>query len=78
MKCPKAGCGGALYRFRPKHLVAACRRAETGQLMELSDRQWQQVGLMCGTCGYMEFYAQEPAEVLKEPGCYFESTESGA
>jgi predicted nucleic-acid-binding Zn-ribbon protein len=75
MKCPKKDCDGAMHRFRPKHLVIACHRADTGVLLELNERQWKQVGLMCGTCGYMEFYAEEPAEALQNPGGFFDSTE---
>jgi len=44
-------------------------------LLELSERQWKQVGLMCSTCGYMEFYAEEPTEALREPGEFFDRTE---
>ena len=75
MKCPKGGCDGMLYRFRPKHLVAACHRADTGVVLELGDRNWKQVGFMCGDCGYMEFYAEEPQKVLEDPVDYFDPTE---
>lgn len=75
MKCPKHTCNGTMYRFRPKHLVAACYRADTGVLLELQERQWKQIGFMCDQCGYMEFYAEEPANVLLEPGGFFDSTE---
>jgi len=75
MLCPKAGCGGTMYRFRPKHLVAACHRADTGVMIELQERQWKQAGFMCGKCGYMEFYAEEPQAALKEPGGFFDRTE---
>ena len=75
MKCPKAGCSGAMFRFRPKHLVTACHRADTGVLVELNEREWKQVGFMCGQCGYMEFYAEDPKEALREPGDFFDSTE---
>ncbi len=75
MNCPKEGCGGPLYRFRPKHLVTACHRADTGVLLELSEHQWKQVGLLCARCGYMEFYAEEPTEVLEAPEGFFDSTE---
>jgi len=75
MKCPKHGCNGTMHRFQPKHLVAACHRAATGVLLELQERQWKQVGFMCGQCGYMEFYAQEPGKALHDPGEFFDSTE---
>lgn len=75
MKRPKPGCGGTMCRFRPKHLVAACHRADTGVMLELTEREWKQVGLMCSCCGYMEFYAENPEEALKEPGDFFDNTE---
>lgn len=75
MKCPKPGCDGAMYRFRPKHLVAACYRAGTDVLIRFDEPGWAQVGLMCGTCGYMEFYAQDPRATLAQGEHLFELTE---
>ena len=75
MKCPKSGCGGIMRRFTPKHLVTACHRADTGVLLELRERVWKQVGFMCDRCGYLEFYAQDPSQVLQDPAGYFDSTE---
>ena len=77
MKCPKQGCDGIMYRFRPEHHVAACHRTATGVLLKLSDRKWKQVGLMCGTCGYMEFYVEAPDEAVTGEGEFFERTEPG-
>ncbi len=76
MKCPKDGCDGSMYRFYPKHHVTACRRALTNVVLELGEAQWKQVGLLCDTCGYMEFYTEDPPRVLIERH-YFEDTEPG-
>ena len=76
MKCPKDNCGGAMYRFRPKHLVEACYRTDTGVLMDLRESQWRQIGLVCGSCGYMEFYTENPAEVFAYDERFFERTEA--
>jgi len=43
--------------------------------MELGERRWKQVGLMCDTCGHMEFYTQDPQKILRERSGYFERTE---
>lgn len=75
MKCPKPGCGGSMYRFRPEHLVAACYHADTGVLMELRESRWEQVGLLCEHCGCMEFYCQNSKELIRQHGDYFRSTE---
>jgi hypothetical protein len=56
-------------------LVTACYRSTTGVLMELGERRWKQVGLMCDTCGHMEFYTQDPQKILRERSGYFERTE---
>lgn len=74
MKCPKHGCRGSMYRFYPKHLVTACSRALTNVVSEFGDVQWRQIGLLCDTCGYMEFYTEDPPRVLLERH-YFEDTE---
>jgi hypothetical protein len=73
--CPKKGCSGTIYRFRPKHHVTACCRAGSGIVLELEERLWIQAGLICDQCGYMEFYTQNPEQVLGHPGRFFESTE---
>lgn len=75
MICPKEGCGGTLYRFRPKHLVEACYRSHTDVLMELRESQWKQIGFLCGSCGYMEFYTENPEELFSLDERFFESTE---
>ncbi len=75
MKCPKEHCGGTMYRFRPHHLVETWAKACTGVTLELREGEWKQVGMMCDTCGYMEFYTQDPQHVLRLPTGYFESTE---
>jgi len=75
MRCPKEVCGGSMYRFRPRHLVSACHRADTGVLLELGERRWKQLGFMCERCGYMEFYVEEPAKALQELGEFFTRTE---
>lgn len=75
MKCPKAGCSGVMYRFRPKHHVSACHRAVTGVQLELTERKWKQVGFMCGVCGFMEFYAEGPEKVVLREADFFERTE---
>ncbi len=75
MKCPKNGCDGTIYRFRPSHFVAAWCRAFTGVTLELTESQWKQIGLMCGTCDYMDFYTQDPQSVLRRTEGYFERTE---
>lgn len=64
-----------MYRFIPKHHVTACSRADTGVMLELTERQWKQAGFMCSRCGFMEFYAEEPAAALRDPGGFFERTE---
>jgi predicted nucleic-acid-binding Zn-ribbon protein len=43
--------------------------------LELEERLWIQAGLLCDQCGYMEFYTQNPEQVLRHPGNFFESTE---
>jgi len=65
-----------MYRFRPKHLVAAWYRTGTDVLIQLDEPGWRQVGLMCGHCGYMEFYAQEPQKALSSGEQFFECTET--
>lgn len=75
MKCPKEACAGTMYRFRPEGLVAAHYYAATGAHMEMGESRWKQIGFMCGTCRYMEFYTQNPQRVLGEPDHYFEHTE---
>lgn len=77
MKCPKPGCNGVMYRFRPKHLVSAHYCAPTGTDMELKGSEWGQIGLMCDCCGYMEFYCEDPGRILRIPEGYFERTEPG-
>lgn len=75
MKCAKSGRGGAMHRFRPKHLVGACFRTGSDVLIQLDEPGWKQIGLMCGTCGYKEFYAQEPQEALACGEEFLECTE---
>lgn len=80
MRCSKPGCEGIMYRFLPKHLVTACYHADTEVLLEVDKSQWKQVGLVCDTCGCLEFYASNPQALLEENAEYFEATEpaSGA
>ena len=75
MRCTKEGCSGVMYRFRPRHLVQACYRTDTDVLMELVESRWKHVGLMCGSCGFMEFYTENPDEVFAYDEHFFERTE---
>ena len=75
MICPQEHCDGTLYRFQPGNLVEARYEAPTGVTLVAHENDWRQIGLMCGTCGYMEFFTQNPQEVLNEWPDFFESTE---
>ncbi len=75
MKCPKEGCEGAMYSFQPHDLVTAICKTFTGVKTQLQESEWKQLGFMCGTCGHMEFYTQDPGKVLHMFSEYFENTE---
>ena len=45
-------------------------------LIELVEAKWRQIGFICGSCGYLEFYVEEPEILIKESSAFFESTEA--
>ena len=64
-----------MYRFKPHGLAAALYQTSTGVQTRLEESEWKQLGFMCASCGYMEFFAQNPERVIRCFPDYFESTE---